>query len=341
MWDINKDLLANPFDDDLKFLASSFGGLLRTIIVTVDRFGLKARHLRKHKSDVARFYTAIGQRQMASDVAQHYRERILKYRGKLFVFLEHDGVPWNNNNAEHAIKPVAKYRPLLKRAMNRRGVASYLVLLSIYQTCEYRGLSFLDFLRSGQTDIYAFAESRRRRRRRWPTTNRSLASMRGRSEVIRMSAKGVRKLIIEIQTVIVISLASVVPKPKRPAGQFKNDLDRLSAVNGSSVHPVGMPDSACLGAGRVFGRLTVWNHRPQENPTARRSITTFPSVPCRCSGFCSGLNGDSIQFQTDMRRPIGNADYAKPIEFIEAFEAEQTANQRWRLRKARPEPLFR
>jgi hypothetical protein len=170
MWDINRDLLLNPFDDDLKFLASSFGGLLRTIIVTVDRFGLKARHLRKHKSDVARFYTAIEQRQMASDVAQHYRERILKYRGKLFVFLEHDGVPWNNNNAEHAIKPVVRYRPLLKRAMNRRGVESYLVLLSIYQTCEYRGLSFLDFLRSGETDIYAFAENHCGRRRRSPTS---------------------------------------------------------------------------------------------------------------------------------------------------------------------------
>jgi len=32
------------------------------------------------------------------------------------------------------------------------------VLMSIYQTCEYRGVSFLDFLCSRQTDLYAFAE---------------------------------------------------------------------------------------------------------------------------------------------------------------------------------------
>ena len=44
--------------------------------------------------------------------------------------------------------------------MTRRGVESFLVLLSIYQTCEYRGLSFLDFLCSRETNMYAFEENR-------------------------------------------------------------------------------------------------------------------------------------------------------------------------------------
>ena len=39
--------------------------------------------------------------------------------------------------------------------MNPKGV-DLLVLLSIYQSCEYRGISFLDFLLSGETDIKAF-----------------------------------------------------------------------------------------------------------------------------------------------------------------------------------------
>ena len=42
----------------------------------------------------------------------------------------------------------------------------YLVLLSICQTCKYMGVDFLDFLRSGEKDIHAFAESQRGRRRR-------------------------------------------------------------------------------------------------------------------------------------------------------------------------------
>jgi predicted RecB family nuclease len=170
MWDINKDLLQNPFDDDLKYVAVRFGVLLRNVIQTVDRFGLKARFLRKHTKDVVQFYTAIELRQMTSQVAQHYRERLLKYREKLFVFLDRDSVPWNNNNAEHAIKPITKYRRLVKRAMRRKGLESYLVLMSIYQTCEYQGLSFLDFLRSRETDIHVFAESQRGRRRRTQTS---------------------------------------------------------------------------------------------------------------------------------------------------------------------------
>jgi hypothetical protein len=46
----------------------------------------------------------------------------------------------------------------------------YLTLLSISQTCKYMGMDFLDFLRSGEKDIQAFAESRRGRRRRTLTS---------------------------------------------------------------------------------------------------------------------------------------------------------------------------
>ncbi len=43
-----------------------------------------------------------GRRQ--SEVAINFQRRLLKYRDKLFVFLDHDGVPWDNSNAEYAIK---------------------------------------------------------------------------------------------------------------------------------------------------------------------------------------------------------------------------------------------
>ena len=38
-----------------------------------------------------------------------------------------------------------------------------LVLLSICETCDYQGLDFLDFLRSGETDIAVFADSRKKK----------------------------------------------------------------------------------------------------------------------------------------------------------------------------------
>ena len=39
-------------------------------------------------------------------------ERLEKNRNKMFTFLDFDNVPWNNNNAEHAIKKLAAYREL-------------------------------------------------------------------------------------------------------------------------------------------------------------------------------------------------------------------------------------
>ena len=37
-----------------------------------------------------------------------------------------------------------------------KGIREYLTLLSICETCQYKGVSFLDFLRSGEKDIDVF-----------------------------------------------------------------------------------------------------------------------------------------------------------------------------------------
>ena len=74
-------------------------------MATIDRYGLKRRHLNKHTDDVeACFLGTIGGRQFHSELAEGYRERLTKNRQKLFTFLRYDSVPWNNNNAEHAVK---------------------------------------------------------------------------------------------------------------------------------------------------------------------------------------------------------------------------------------------
>ncbi len=46
----------------------------------------------------------LAEQTFRSEAAEALRGRLLEYRGKLFTFIEHDGVPWNNNNAENAIK---------------------------------------------------------------------------------------------------------------------------------------------------------------------------------------------------------------------------------------------
>ena len=54
--------------------------------------------------------------------------------------------------------------------MTESGISDYLVLLSLYQTCKYKGESFLKFLLSGAKDVDEFIESRRQEDKadNWP-----------------------------------------------------------------------------------------------------------------------------------------------------------------------------
>ena len=100
-------------------------------------------------------------------------------------------MPWNNNNAEHAIKAFARLRKVIGANGTPKGVRQYLVLLSISETCKYKGVSFLDFLRSGEIDLDAFAAAQDRKR--------TLLAKRGdRRRVDRREAVGVdRQIVVE------------------------------------------------------------------------------------------------------------------------------------------------
>jgi hypothetical protein len=164
--DMNQELLNNPFDAELQSITAPFGTLLRATVEEVDRHGLKARYLGRHERAAVRFFDDMAARAYESEAAEALRARLLKYRDKLFTFLRHDGVAWNNNTAENAIKRFAYYREGTVGVLTEAGLADYLVLLSIYQTCRYRGVSFLKFLLSRERDVGAFCEHPRRKRRR-------------------------------------------------------------------------------------------------------------------------------------------------------------------------------
>jgi hypothetical protein len=59
MRDINDDLRKNPYDQEMRSVAERFGKLLREIVLTIDRYGLRRRHLRKHVKPAERLCTAI------------------------------------------------------------------------------------------------------------------------------------------------------------------------------------------------------------------------------------------------------------------------------------------
>jgi len=144
--DINFDFFHNQLDRELKYIVKLFGALLKEIVSTIDKYGLKKRHLNKHIRMVDKFYNQISGNDFNSDLATKYQKRFLTYREKLFTFLHYDNVPWHNNNAEYAIKSFAKHREKGNRIFTEKSIDSYSILLSIEQTCKYRGIRFMDFL---------------------------------------------------------------------------------------------------------------------------------------------------------------------------------------------------
>ncbi|MDP3048934.1 MAG: transposase [Thermodesulfovibrionales bacterium] len=125
---------------------------------TIDRYGLKRRYFNKHKKMVKHFFDHLQNYGYKSELAIQYQKKFKKNKDKLFTFLDYDSIPWNNNNAEHAIKHLARYRRNVDGLFSEKGVKEYLILLSIYQTCKYKGLNFLKFLMSEEKSIFSHFE---------------------------------------------------------------------------------------------------------------------------------------------------------------------------------------
>ena len=103
------------------------------ILRAVDRFGLKTWHLRKFNKEVDRFYrrNIIG-KGYRSEATETYRKRFKRYRDSLFTFLNEDGIPWENNMAEKAIRQLAVQRKI-SGSFFKRSAGHYLLLLALSQ----------------------------------------------------------------------------------------------------------------------------------------------------------------------------------------------------------------
>ena len=145
MRDINEAMTKAPFNNELTDMGSAFGTLLRSIVDTIDRRGLKRRFLGKYKKEADKFMLVIGKSRYVSEAAQALQKRFVKNGDRLFTFLEHDDVPWNNNNAEHAVRAFTRVRNSMSTS-TAKGTKEYAILLSIQQTLKYRDIDFLKFL---------------------------------------------------------------------------------------------------------------------------------------------------------------------------------------------------
>ena len=161
--DLNDDLWRNPFNQEYEAFLASVRDLLVPIFEDVERYGLKARFLKKHMKVVDRFYKqTIDGIQNKCEIVQKYQKRFARYRESLFLFLIEDGIPWNNNAAERALRHIAVQRKI-SGSFFKSGATDYLKLLGIAQTCRFQDKSFLKFLLSGERDVDKYKKRRQRK----------------------------------------------------------------------------------------------------------------------------------------------------------------------------------
>lgn len=160
--DINTDLVSNPFNEEFKSMSKTFTLLLKKIVETIDRFGLKKYFLKKHAREVALFFSRIEASIFRTEIAIKYQNRFMRNRNKLFEFINHDDVSWNNNNAEHAIKILAMHANKDLNKFRETRIDDYLKIISIYQSCKFQNISFLKYLLSTETTLSAYVSQNRR-----------------------------------------------------------------------------------------------------------------------------------------------------------------------------------
>jgi hypothetical protein len=161
--DLNDDLWKNPFLAEYELFVLRVRELLVPIFKDVERYGLKKRHLHKHLKSVERFYRqSIDGAAWDSDIVRTYQKRFIRYRESLFLFLSEDGIPWNNNAAERALRELVIQRGISGQ-FYEKGATDYLRLLGIAQSCRFQEKSFLRFLLSEGKNVDAFKDHKRRR----------------------------------------------------------------------------------------------------------------------------------------------------------------------------------
>ena len=110
MRDLNDTLLDHPYDGEVKEIVTGFAELLKNVVQTIGRHGLKRHFLRKHVVEVERFY-----------------RKMLR-------------TTWNNNNVEHAIKAFARLRHAIEGLSTPRGIEEHLLcLLSVCRDLQIHG----------------------------------------------------------------------------------------------------------------------------------------------------------------------------------------------------------
>jgi hypothetical protein len=76
---------------------------------------------------------------------KRFVKRLRREKGMLFTFLEEDGIDWNNNAAERALRSSVVIRKITYGNQSDEGAHAHAVLMSVKETCGLRRENFFDY----------------------------------------------------------------------------------------------------------------------------------------------------------------------------------------------------
>ncbi len=105
--DINDDLMGSPYDEEFKALAGSSASCSGPSSDTIDKYGLKRRHLHKHKAEVARFFRDLDRPRLPLRAGRELPEAVPQERGQALHLPGPRRSTLEQQHGEHAIKAFA------------------------------------------------------------------------------------------------------------------------------------------------------------------------------------------------------------------------------------------
>ena len=128
-----------PFEKRLK-------KMLRDSIRTGEEVKVREERLRAKARLEARVDALIASYSSSREKnCRRLTKRLRREKGMLFTFLEEDGVDWNNNAAERALRSSVVIRKITYGNQSDEGAEAHAVLMSLKETCSLRKENFFDY----------------------------------------------------------------------------------------------------------------------------------------------------------------------------------------------------
>jgi len=128
----------------------AFAKLLRRLLGDAIRLwkrdGVDEREYASRRQRIAERLSSLVERSWEHVEVRRLCKRLRRHQDELFVFLDHDGVSFENNHAERAIRPAVIIRKNSQSNRSDRGAVTQTTLMSVYRTLKQRGCEPLDTL---------------------------------------------------------------------------------------------------------------------------------------------------------------------------------------------------